>query len=115
MMTGIKEIRFEASDPKSYMVVVLEQDAEPSEYCIEMMQRNDISGLMSMYSRFRNGSQELCFDMSGKRRIMDAASSESRSNAVYMMLRSCCRVLLSLDQYFLHPAQCIFDTKYVFS
>ena len=114
METCIKKIYYIAQDPKTFMVVAINDDVELEDYCMEMVRRNDVKALLPMHSRVVNGATELLFDITGKSRLFDTLQGVKDGRAVKQILRSCCAAMEELYEYFLHPSQCILDKDNIF-
>lgn len=115
MKQGIESLRFEVKEPRQYLLAELCDGVEPIDFCIEMVTRNDVAGLLPLYRQFADGQTQLWFDITGQRRLSSVLQGErGQSKTILLLLQNLVRALRGLNEYFLRAGQCLLERDYIF-
>lgn len=115
MKAGIKGLEYVVVEPKTYLVVTLEENAHPMDFCLDMVQRNQIRGLLPVQRQMEDGETILYFDVSEKRRLTNQLQSSAMTEEhLLRMLDGLCQDLTELSEYFLQINHCLLDPEYTY-
>lgn len=102
-------------DFHNFLVFQQKKEVRPIAYCCKMIERNQIQGLLPMYTKQMDDRIGFYYDISGKIRLVDYlqrnACDEKQGRQI---LCSLAESLKNLSRYFLQQQFCILDFNYVF-
>lgn len=102
-------------DFHNFLVFQQKQTLHPIAYCCKTIERNQIQGLLPMYTKQMDDQIGFYYDISGKTRLVDYlqrnACDERQGRQI---LCSLAESLKNLSRYFLQQQFCILDFNYVF-
>jgi len=106
---------YQTIDFRNYLVLRQKDILTPIPYCCKMIEHNQITGLLPMYTKQVNDQTSFYYDISGKVRLIDFLQrnvcSEAQGRAILLHIAE---GLKNLSNYFLQQEFCILDLNYVF-
>lgn len=106
---------YQTIDFCNYLVLKQKKELHPIMYCCKMIERNQIQGLLPMYTKQVNDRISFYYDISGKMRLVDYLQrnvcTEMQGRQILVNLSES---LKNLAHYFLQQQFCILDFNYVF-
>ncbi len=106
---------YQTIDFHNFLVFQQKQAVHPIAYCCKMIERNQIQGLLPMYTKQMDDQIGFYYDISGKMRLVDYLQRNTCDEKQgRQILCSLAESLKNLSRYFLQQQFCVLDFNYVF-
>lgn len=110
MKAKISKLEYMVVQPHTYLVAQLEPGAWPVPFCVEMAERNRIPGLLPLHRQVVDGQVRLCYDITGKKKLVDLAAEMNLSeDGVLRLVRNLVDGLAGLPEFFLQTSHCLLE------
>ncbi len=115
MNTAGLDIKIQNEGIQSYLLIGLPQDAEMIPYCMNMLEKTRVPGLLPLSYQFLNGEARLRYAVSGKLSLRDFLRTGNVDKRVGMLLlRNLTFALRSLNAYFIGTEKLLLDPQYLY-
>ena len=115
MNTAGFDIKLQNEGVRNYLVIGLPQDTEMIPYCMNMLEKTKVPGLLPLSYQLLNGEARLRYAVSGRLSLRDFLRTGNVDRRVGMLLlRNLTFALQSLNAYFIGTEKLLLDPQYMY-
>lgn len=108
------QVEFKRNLQNNYMVIEAEGDPEEN-YCLEMAEHNQISGLLTFHSIRTDGRLYIQYEITSRQPLAQMYEKKVLSgNQLSGILTEIYELLENVQEYLLNPSQILFDPQYIY-
>lgn len=115
MNTAGFDIKLQNEGVRNYLVIGLPQDTEMIPYCMNMLEKTKVPGLLPLSYQLLNGEARLRYAVSGRLSLRDFLRTGNVDRRMGMLLlRNLTFALQSLNAYFIGTEKLLLDPQYLY-